>query len=181
MTATPTQPPSDLRAGDTLQWTRTAHGYEASAGWSLAYTLIGATQVYSFSSTAAGDLHSVLVAASTTAPWVAGGYRLVEAATRAGERFTLSDRPVRVLANLAAATAGADLRTHAEKVLAGIEAYLEGKASSGWAASLEIAGRKLSEYALADLLKLRDTYRAEVSRERQIAAGAPPVRLLTRL
>jgi hypothetical protein len=88
---------------------------------------------------------------------------------------------VRVLPNLAAATAGADLRTHAEKVLAGIEAYLEGKASSGWAASLEIAGRKLSEYALAELLKLRDTYRAEVSSARQISVCAPPVRLLTRL
>jgi hypothetical protein len=179
MTEPPSKPPAEIRAGDTLQFTRTVGGYPASAGWALSYALVGGTQVYAFSSTASGDQHAVVVAAATTAVWLPGSYRLVEAATRGAERFTLSDQPVRILVNSAALLAGVDLRTHAEKVLANIEAWLEAKAPV--AASFEIAGKKLSQYPLADLLKLRDTYRAEVSRERQVAAGAPPVRLLTRL
>ena len=174
----PDQPPSELRAGDTLSWRRNLPEYLASAGWALTYTLVGSTTVYSFASAPSGDAHSVTVAASVSGQWEPGGYRLVEAATRALERVTLIDRFARVLPDLAAAMAGADVRTHAEKVLASIEAYLEGKAA--WAAGLELAGRKLSEYPIADLLKLRDTYRAEVGRERQVAAGLPPTRILTR-
>lgn len=181
MSVTSSQLPSEIRAGDTLRWRRSLSDYPASAGWQLRYTLISATAVHSFASTGDGDAHWVVVAASTTANWEAGIYRLVEAATLGTERYTLGERTVRVLPDLASAVSGVDTRTHAEKVLAAIESYLEGKAGTGWAASLEVAGRKLSEYPLSDLLRLRDLYRAEVSRDRQQAAGAPPARVLARL
>lgn len=144
----------------------------------LAYKLVGPTAVLSITGTADGDAHSVTVAAATSAAYVAGRYSVHEYVSRSAERFTLATGVLTVLANLAAATTGADLRSHAEKMLAAIEAWLERKAPTS--ASIEIAGRKISNYPLPELLALRDRYRAEVARERQIANGGTPSRLLLR-
>jgi hypothetical protein len=63
-------------------------------------------------------------------------------------------------------------------VLEAIEAVLEGRASSE-VAQYEIAGRSLRYIEPAQLLKLRDRYRAEVAREdaaQRVAAGLPDAR-----
>jgi acetyl-CoA carboxylase carboxyltransferase component len=99
--------------------------------------------------------------------------------TQGAERYTVGVFPVCVLANLAALTAGTDLRTHARKVLDAINAWLESKAPV--AATMEVAGRRLDHYALGDLLALRDRYRAEVYREERAAAGKGTARILMRL
>lgn len=175
----PTRPPAELRAGDTAKWTRTLADYPASAGWTLSYTAVGSTAAYSFSASASGDDHAITVAAATTAAWTAGTYQLTEYAEKSGERYTLCTTTLRVLTDLAAVGAGgADVRSHARKVLDLIEAWLESKAPV--AASYEIAGKKLSQYPLADLLALRDKYRAEVRAEERAAAGFGPARILTR-
>jgi hypothetical protein len=57
-----------------------------------------------------------------------------------------------------------DPRSHARKVLDAIEAVLEGRASVDQV-SITINGRTLSRTPLADLLKLRGTYRDEVANE----------------
>lgn len=64
------------------------------------------------------------------------------------------------------------MTTHAATMLAKIETFLEGTDLS--AAEYEIAGRRLKHYPLADLITLRNNYRAEVRRETaatSIAAG----------
>lgn len=169
--------PNEVRAGDTVKFRRELSDYPASAGWVLSYQLINSTTAHSFTATADGDVHAVTVAAATTATWAAGDYKIHETVALAGERYTLAVKVVRVLPDLAAA-ATADIRTHARKVLDAIEAWLEAKAPT--AASFEVAGRKLAQYPLPELLALRDRYRAEVTREQRTEAGRPPVRLLTR-
>jgi hypothetical protein len=176
---TPTRAPAELRAGDTAKWTRSLADYPATAGWTLSYTAVGATAAYSFSAAASGDDHAVTVAAATTATYTPGTYQLTEHASLAGERYTLATTTLRVLPDLAAVGAGgADVRSHARKVLDLIEAWLETKAPV--AASYEIAGKKLAQYPLPELLALRDKYRAEVRAEDRAAAGFGPARILTR-
>ena len=170
--------PAELRAGDTGKWQRSFSDYPASAGWVLAYTIAGSAGVFTFSATTSGDDFQVTVSAATTGGWAAGQYTLTEYVSKAGERYTLSAQPFRVLPNLVGSSA-ADSRSHAQKMLDAIEAWLESKAPT--AASVEIAGRKISNYPLADLLALRSKYKFEVMLENQRATGRRGAKLLVRL
>lgn len=169
----PTTEPLELRAGDTWQWTRSLADYPASAGWSLAYVFINAAAKISISASASGDDHAVTVAAATTANYAAGNYDWIARASKSGQVFTVGAGRITILPSLAASTA--DLRTHARKVLEAIEAVLEGRASQD-VLEYQIAGRSLKRIPLADLLTLRDRYRAEVAREdaaNRVALGLP--------
>ena len=95
------------------------------AGWALQYTLVSTTAAYSIIATASGDDYAITVPASTTTAWAAGRYALTEYVTDGTERYTLATSTVMIAANLAAASAGIDNRTHARKVLDSIEAWLE--------------------------------------------------------
>ena len=117
--------------------------------------------------------------AAITAGWAPGTYKVTEYVTSATERQTLSTQPLRILPNLAAASAGADTRTHARKTLDAIEGWLETRAP-GYAL-IWVDGRKLENRSIPDLLVLRDRYRAEVAAEDRKAAGLGAVRILARL
>lgn len=160
----PSAPPSEVRAGDTVQWRRTLADYPASEGWALKYVLVSATAAYNATASADGDDYLLTVDAAATAAWAAGRYALTEYVVKDAQRFTLATTQLQVLPDLAAATGGLDTRTHARKVLDAIEAWMESRAPV--AGMLEIAGRRIQHYPLADLLALRDRYRAEVARER---------------
>ena len=169
---TATTEPSRVTAGDTVTWQKSLSDYPATASWVLSYTLINSTSKISFTATASGADHLVSVAAATTAAWASGTYSWLAVVTKAAERFTVGQGTIVIGANLAAA-ATLDTRTHAAKVLATIEAYLEAPGSLS-SASYEIAGRKLQRYTIPELLKLRDMYRAEAAREAnalRLAAG----------
>ncbi|MEO7066263.1 MAG: hypothetical protein ABI114_05115 [Rhodanobacter sp.] len=163
--------PTEVTAGDTISWRRIGGDYPASAGWVLAYTLLSAAAVFNATATPDGDDFLIDVPAATSAAWAAGSYRVQEYVTSSDgtQRFTLATYALQVLPNAAAATAGMDTRTHAQIVLDSINAYLETKAPVY--ASMEINGRKLGYYTLADLLKLRDRYAMMVLTEQRIASG----------
>jgi hypothetical protein len=165
--------PTTARAGDTLRIVRTWSDYPASAGWVLHITGVCSAGVISVTGTADSDDHVLAAAASVTADWDAGSYRVVEYVAKDTERHTVAEHSLQVLPDLAEADAGSDTRTHAERVLAHIEAFLE----RGTRSQIEIAGRRLSNYPLPELLALRDRYRAEV---RQQSGCAVVGRLLTR-
>lgn len=172
---TPTAEPSRITAGDTVTWLKSLSDYPATASWVLSYTLINATSKITITATASGADHLVSVAAATTAGWAAGTYTWVAAVTKAAERYTVGQGSITIGANLAAASV-LDTRSHATKVLAIIEAYLEAPGNLA-SASYEIAGRKLQHYGVPELLALRDKYRAEAAREAnaaRIAAGLSP-------
>lgn len=60
--------------------------------------------------------------------------------------------------------------THAEKMLTAIEAWLEGKDPG--VAEYEISGRRMKYIPMAELLKLRNYYRAEARRATAAASYA---------
>jgi len=168
--------PSSANAGDTWRWTRTLADYPASAGWALSYTLINAAAKITINATASGDDHAVTVAAATTAGYAAGTYDWRARVTRSGEVYTVGEGRLTVRNAYSAATF--DARSHARKTLDAIEAVIENRASSA-VAEYQIAGRQLKNIPVADLLALRDRYRAEVKREdaaAAVAAGLPDSR-----
>jgi hypothetical protein len=173
MADTPTIEPSSVNAGDTWRWTRSLADYPASAGWALSYTLINASAKITVNASASGDDHAVTVAAATTAGYAAGTYDWRARVSKAGEVYTVGEGRLTVRNAFSAATF--DARTHARKTLDAIEAVIEGRASSS-TAEYTIAGRSLKHIPVADLLALRDKYRAEVLREdaaAAVAAGLP--------
>lgn len=184
MVPTPTTIPGRVVAGDSLSWSRSFDDYSASAGWALSYTLVSTTAVYSFAAATASDGvgFDVAVAAVDSAKWAADTYRLVETLTNAGsgQRITFGTTALIVAPNLAAtASGGTDVRSHAEKMLANIDAWLESKAPvSG---SFVINGRQIQHYPLADLLSMRDRYARIVKREQAAPGTVAGTRILVRL
>jgi hypothetical protein len=172
----PSTPPAELRAGDTAKWRRELPDYPASASWQLKVTLVGQQGAHTVTADADGDAFVFTLLASITAAWVAGRYVRTEYVTNGTERYTIETGEILLLQDLAVATGAVDTRSHARKVLDAIEAWLESKAPT--AGLVEVAGRKVQNYPLADLLALRDRYRAEVRRE---TAGPGHGRLLVRL
>lgn len=169
----PTIEPTTANAGDTWRWTRTLVDYPASAGWALSYTLINASAKITINASASGDDHAVTVSAATSAGYAAGSYDWRARVSRAGEVYTVGEGRITVRNAFGGSTF--DARSHARKTLEAIEAVIEGRASS---ATLEytIAGRTMKHIPMADLLALRDKYRAEVLREdaaAAVAAGLP--------
>lgn len=171
----PSSIPQQLRAGDTVRWRRELSDYPADGGWTLKYTLVGPTALHSVTAAADGAAHAVTIAATDSAAYESGSYRVQEYVEKAGERYTLSAVNLQVLPDLTTESSG--YRSHARKMLDAIEAWLERKAPT--AAGVEVDGRKLQNYPLADLLALRDKYRAEVRME-QGAGPSAGGRLLVR-
>lgn len=165
----PTAEPSSVAAGDTVTWRRTLDDYPASAGWALGYVLINGTAKVTISSTASGDDHLVSVAASTTTGWTAGTYAWRARVTKGAEVYTVGEGRMTVRPSFGASTF--DARTHARKTLEAVEAVIEGRASSA-VLEYEIAGRRLKNIPVAELLSLRDRYRTEVTREEAAATVA---------
>lgn len=155
----PSTEPATLRAGDTATWLITLADYPASAGWSLEYTLINASGKVTFSSTAQGDSHLVRVLPATTGAWSAGAYAWQCRVKNGTDVFTIRSGSIEILANFAG-LAASDQRSHAQKVLAALEAWIENRDPA--VAEYEIAGRRMKYIPITELLKLRDRYRREV-------------------
>lgn len=172
----PTIEPTTANAGDTWRWTRTLADYPASAGWALSYTLINAAAKITINASASGDDHAVTVSAATTAGYAAGSYDWRARVSKAGEVYTVGEGRITVRNAFGGATF--DARTHARKTLEAIEAVIEGRASSEVSYYM-IGNRQLRYLTPAELLTLRDKYRAEVAREdaaAAVAAGLPDKR-----
>lgn len=165
----PTTEPTAVTAGDTLAWSKSLPDYPASAGWVLAYALVCAGQLITITAAASGDDHLVTVAAATSAAYVPGTYAWQATVTKTTERYTVGTGTLTVLPNLAAQGGGYDARTHAAKTLAALESWIESHDMA--VADYQIAGRAMRYIPIPDLLKLRDTYKAEVSRETTAVAG----------
>lgn len=161
----PTSEPSELRAGDTWQWTRSIPDFPASI-WTLKYRFKGAAGGFEIVSAASGDDYAVTVLAATSAGYAAGDYGWVSWVESGSDKFTVDSGTSAVLPDYRATSAATALddRSHAAKVLAAIEAVIEGRASKDQDA-YEIAGRSLKRTPIQDLLRLRQHYKAEVASE----------------
>ena len=172
-----TSAPKTLPAGDTALWRIALPAHPASA-WTLTYELVNATSRITFDGVPWGPdptQHLIEVPAATTATWQPGRYTWRARVSGSGQVLTVADGIMDVLPSFATAI---DARTHAEKTLTAIEAYLE-RGDTHAAAQYEIAGRSLRRHSIPDLLVLRDRYRSEVQRERH-AQSAGMGRVLVR-
>lgn len=179
MTASvPTSVPAQVTAGDTIAWKITLADYPASAGWVLTYALASAAVQIAITASASADDHLVSVAAATSAAYVPGTYSWQAYVTKTTERYMVDSGTIQVLPNLAVQSGGFDGRSHAKKTLDALEAWIEGHDMA--VADYQIAGRAMKYHSIPDLLKLRDTYTAEVRGEVLKASGGVANRLVVR-
>jgi hypothetical protein len=172
VTATvPDQVPAELIAGDTWAWTRTLSDYPAGT-WTLVYYFENKDATFSATASASGTIHSVSIAAATTAGYASGRYRWRARASSGGNSYTVESGFADVVFD-PAASGKRDVRSHARRVLEAIEATIEGRASNDQLA-MTINGRSISRTPLAELLVARDKYKWEVAAEdsaERVAAG----------
>lgn len=153
--------PDTITAGLTLKLPITLTAYPAP-DWSLVILLRGAEQI-DLTGTASNNQHLIEAPATTTAAWLPGAYWYSVRVTDGTDVFQVEEGTVTIKADLASAGAGYDGRGHVEKVLAAIEAVIEGRASRDQE-SYKINNRELKRTPIADLLKLRSHYRDELRR-----------------
>lgn len=160
--------PKKLHAGDSVAWDRVVPEYPASEGWLLHYVLHG-PEVIEFAAITVGDVYRVEIEASATAQWTSGQY--IWAAFVIGpddKRYTIASGDLVIKPNLLLAEPG-DVRTHAQRMLALIQAALEKRIPKDQQ-SYEIDGQRLDRIPVERLMELRKMYRREANRER---GGSP--------
>lgn len=118
------------------------------------------------------NAYSVTVAAASTAAYVAGNYQFLARVTLAGVVYTVDSGVVQILPNVATASTGA-LQSHAEKMVALIEAAIENNAvaassggTGGAILSYTIADRSVTFKDDADLKRQLNDYKWQVWREK---------------
>jgi hypothetical protein len=168
--------PSEIRAGDTIQW-RDVEGVDnlgntvSSAAYTLTYYLRfnaaseGATVV----GTAYGTGWEFSIAAATSVNFDAGTWYWQAVATKTGSTITLGSGQSTVLAALSySGTPGAlDGRSQAQKDLDAVQAAIRAIVSGGVAKEYTIGNRSLKKYDLTDLLALETKLKADVNREQK--------------
>lgn len=160
--------PDKIGAGLTFDRLVTLTAYPAP-DWVLTVLLRGKSAI-DLQATAEGSQHRLHAAADATATWAPGDYWFTVRATRGAEVQEVEQGQLTIMPDMAAAAAGFDGRSHAQKCLEAIEAVLE-KRSTLDQDRYRINNRELYRTPVADLMKLRDLYRAEVRREKQAASG----------
>ena len=164
----PTTEPGAIIAGDRLVWKRSDLDSDYPvADYSLKYAArlesAGTTEIEITASESGSD-YIIEVGQATTASYTAGVYHWQAYIIRTSdsERVTVDSGTWEVKSNRDAATT--DPRGHVKKVLDAIEATIEGRASKDQE-KYAIQGRELWRTPIADLILLRDKYRAEYVRE----------------
>jgi hypothetical protein len=175
-------PPSRVMAGDTWTWLWASPAYPPSGGWNSSWRVIGTGIALDIAASAEGAAFRVTASAATTAALTVAARgvacQLYGWVSRSGERFAIHEGALLVLPNPATATG--DLRGHAARTLAAIEALLEGRATKDQQ-SYRIGDRELARIPIEELMTLRDYYRAEARREADAAAlasGQPRRRMI---
>ena len=165
--------PKKLHAGDSIAWGRTVPEYRASEGWSLHYVLHG-PQVIELDAFADADAYRVEIAASETKEWASGQYRWAAYVIGPGDqRYTIDTGSIFIAPNLLLAEPG-DVRSHAKRMLALIQAALEKRIPKDQQ-SYEIDGQRLDRIPVERLMELRKMYRREANRE---LGGSPLGRII---
>lgn len=162
--------PATLVAGDTFSFAFSYNGY-APPDWVLDFVLRPHTggSPLQVLATDTGTCFEVTIPAATTTGLSPGQY-LWTALHRngvTGQRFVAQGG--RVVIKPDPVTFTGDQRSDAERILAAIDATIEGRASKD-ADTFTIEGRSIGRTPIPDLMRLRGTYEAIVRRERRGSA-----------
>lgn len=167
-TPIPTCEPTQIRAGDALQFARSFSDYPPS-DWTLKYYLRGyGLDKIDITGSTSGSEFLVSVAAATTSTWRAGVYDIVGVVVSATERNQIYAGRVEVLPDFAQAENNFDTRSQARRTLDNINAVLESRASSTILNST-IEGTIFERLNHEQLLTLKDRYEVIVANEERAA------------
>lgn len=158
---------SELIVGDSLNMLDTYADYPASEGWVLKTTFtprLSTSAKITLTAVAEGDNYRTQVAPASTSSWVPGDYSVHQTIEKSGQRITVATGKLKLLPDPAVVAPGYDDRSHLEKVIANIEAMLEGKTSKD-VQEYSIAGRMLKHIPINELLTLRDKYKHQLAAE----------------
>jgi hypothetical protein len=161
--------PGTITAGLTLDRVVALDCYPASEGWAL-YVALRGPDAIDLTATVEDGKHKLRAEAAVTAGWAPGRYSYTARVTKGDDVFQADAGVLEILPDLNSQLPGFDGRTHAERVLDAIEAVLAHRATLDQE-RYRINNRELYRTPIAELLKLRDTYRAEVQQEQMRARG----------
>jgi hypothetical protein len=156
--------PTEIRAGDTVQFTRAYGDFPPADGWTLSYTLNGQSKARVDATTSGGG-YLFTVPATKTAQLLPGTYRYVITASLAGARHTVEEGAVRLAADPVESTAGAQEHQD-EKELRLIDLELLARAQSDHT-EYSIGDRSLKRESLESLRTWRTQLRARIARRRR--------------
>lgn len=173
----PTQEPESFAVGDRLQWTRTLTEYPAtSEGWTLTYYLranLPGGQI-NLEAEASGESFAIDVAPDVTSTWTPGKYVWEAYVSKSGSRYKVGSGRMELKPDFSAIELPYDGRSHARKVLDAIEAVIQGRSTTDIQRYvMQAVGRSIDKMPIADLIKFRDYYLAEVKSEEAKATGGP--------
>lgn len=160
----PSVVPSQIRAGDTVRFTRNYGDYPVADGWTLRFSLAGASKKGVDATTSGADF-LITLAIADTAGLLPGTYTYALHATLSGARYTAEEGVLEVKADVANATAGA-LQSHDERTLALLEAELEARAQSDHT-EYAIEGRSLKREPIETLNAWADRLRSRIARRKR--------------
>lgn len=158
--------PTRITAGNSYAWSKHLK-YFQSDGWTVHFSITGINNQLTFDAQEESAGHwSVSISSSQTEVLSEGEYRLIGYAknTSLDQRVTFYSNFLKVRPDFSQAT---DLRSYAEKTLEAIEAMIL-KSASKDQQSVTVDGQTLSRRSVPDLMLLRDRFKREVAREKDL-------------
>lgn len=173
--------PTSLIAGDTLSAVATLSDYPASAGWSLAVTLVPRTAgaPRTLNAVAEGDAFRINAASAATAGWSAGVCTWVARVSRDGEVHTVGQGQMEIKPDPTTMTGGFDGRSQALKALEDCRTAL-----ASWSPTrrrYKIGEREMEFRSTAEIIQQITYWESQVNRETPGARPAFSGRIYTRL
>lgn len=176
----PTTEPTEVRAGDTIKWTRLLSDYPPST-WTLTYALRGPAGEINIAASDNGDgSHLVNEASGTTAGWEPGRYNWTAKITDGTTVTTVGQGILTVLEDLSSISGAYDGRTFAKKMADALEAVLEGRAARSDARYTLPDGRSLQHMTHTEIREEWIFWHGRVVQEERAAGIRPGGRILTR-
>lgn len=167
--------PLEVVAGDRVRWKRKDLSDYPASEWTLTYYLrgSGAGHQIDLVAVADGSYFEIDEATTTTAGYIPGVYYWSAYVSKSGDRRFIGSGRLSIRPNPVDVTQPTDGRSHARRTLEAIEAVLERRATTDQQRYvMQAVGRSVDRMPIADLLKFRDQYAAEVRAEDQAAAVA---------
>ena len=155
--------PQSFTAGDSVEWRRHLEAYPPNEGWGLFYSFRNFGAQFDIAAVPKADHYHIALSSNTTTLYKAGSYWWQATVYKGEQQQVALEGTLDVKPNLSLLD-NYDGRSHVKKTLDALEATILGKASRDQL-SYSIAGRSLSRLSPSELLKWRDSYRAELVRE----------------
>ncbi len=168
----PTCEPTQIRAGDTVQWTvDRLTDYKPADGWSLTYYIAGAGGVLVQTATTSGQGYAVTLTAAQTGVLIPGDYAIEGKVSMSPYVFTVYSARLCVLVNMATATTSTDTRSFNRRVRDALRALTESIAPDPTQAYTIFGERAVTLMTAEERMKMLALYEDKVLQEERSATA----------